>query len=608
MATIARKRPAVGKSRLARDFFAGSYAKIVSETFDATSADARDEDVAFVVGALTFVGRLADAEASLEAYRERTPEGERDPRTLAASRFFLGVAHARAGDFARAHELLASRARTRLRDADPWSRSFVFQGLAAYRYFTGKYRAAARHALRASRAAHAADFAYLQMLANDLRGHALTQLGQFHAGTALLEHAKLYAERLGFGMNAYAIACSIAVYQSKFKVGSEVLGELESLIASRAHDSYSRRTLLTQAAIHYALRGRGKDALAALEQADRDAMRADARRAKVLSLIARLYVLRFRDGPRACADLIDQASSMTEQGDVAFRAELAAFDAAIGRAVGDGARVERALDQLRRFRHSSEHHVARVALERYVPDGARAFVEDELSTLLRAVGERDERVTPRLLALGFLALVPELFGLAPARRVLLVPTENAVLVEDRGDIRLRRSPPPWVLALLRTLDGGASKETIVERLWGLKRYRPDRHDNLVRTTIHRLRTFLEPHGDWVTVTSSGYGLAVEVRAVGTFETSEPDDPALAEGDPLDLPMSRAAGRPVQTAATHGERLVLDRLAVAGSSSVPDLARSLVMSESTVLRALRRLVKARRVVRSGSARATRYRVR
>jgi hypothetical protein len=165
-----------------------------------------------------------------------------------------------------------------------------------------------------------------------------------------------------------------------------------------------------------------------------------------------------------------------------------------------------------------------------------------------------------------------------------------------------------VLVLLRTLAGGASKETIVQRLWGLSRYRPDRHDNLVRTTIHRLRTFLEPHGDWVTVTSSGYGLAVEVRAIGSFETNLSEDPALAEGDPLDLPMPRAGGRPREAAATHGERIILDRLGVAGSSSVPELARSLAMSESTVLRALRRLVKARRVVRSGSARATRYRVR
>jgi DNA-binding IclR family transcriptional regulator len=42
--------------------------------------------------------------------------------------------------------------------------------------------------------------------------------------------------------------------------------------------------------------------------------------------------------------------------------------------------------------------------------------------------------------------------------------------------------------------------------------------------------------------------------------------------------------------------------------VPELARSLELSASTVLRALRGLVEARRVERKGFARATRYQLR
>jgi hypothetical protein len=160
--------------------------------------------------------------------------------------------------------MLVAGARARVRVGDPWAAAFAHQGLAAFRYFTGRYRAAARHALRALRAAHLARFPYVQMLSNDLRGHALVQLGQLEAGSALLVQAKERAEQLGLGMNAFAIETSLVVYRAKHKIGPEALADLEALLGRRAHDSYSRRALLTQAAVQYALRGRGADARRAL--------------------------------------------------------------------------------------------------------------------------------------------------------------------------------------------------------------------------------------------------------------------------------------------------------------------------------------------------------
>ena len=75
---------------------------------------------------------------------------------------------------------------------------------------------------------------------------------------------------------------------------------------------------------------------------------------------------------------------------------------------------------------------------------ALAFAEDELTPLLRAVDRRQEQELPRLVALGLLGPVPEILGLSPGRRVLLLSQENAVLVQDHGDLWLRPSPPRWV--------------------------------------------------------------------------------------------------------------------------------------------------------------------
>ncbi len=614
-----RAPAAVGETAIARDFFAGQYAKVVAETFDDASAEIRGEDVAFTIGALTFLGRVPDAATCFEGWKRSA--SRRDPRTLAAARFFLGVAYARSGDFSRAHEHLVAGARQRVRASDQWAVAFAFQGLAIHRYFTGKYRAAARHALRALRAAHVARFAYAQMLSTDLRGHSLMQLGQYQAGRALLEQAKSYAERLGFGMNAHAIECSLVIYQATFKTGPEAITDLESLLSRRSHDSYSNRALLTQAAMQYALRGRGAEAVQALDQIDRDALRMDARRAKVTSLIARLYVTRWGKGARACRDLLDEAATLVDESDVGFRAELYAFEAYVGQALGDARRHDAAIESLRGLSRQAEHHVTRAALEKFEGERPRAFAEDELTPLLRAAVRRDEREVPRLLALGLLGPLPEVLGLAPDRRVILLSHENAVIVQDHGDLWLRRSPPRWVPPLLRLLSSGdASKEALVAGLWGLRRYFPERHDSLVRTTIHRLRAFLDPRGEWVTVTASGYGLAVPVHEVGAGVIDTLEAP-LPEDEPLDDPLPVRPSKPARSSPSDPrggparvevvlepgsvDARVLERLREGGACSVPAIARSLRLSESTALRALRRLVRAKKARRKGAARATRY---
>jgi hypothetical protein len=597
-----------GETAIARDFFAGLYQKVVKATFDA-GTDFDDVDVAFVVGALTFLGRVEDAQLCFDGLRLR--DVRRDPRTIAASRFFLGVAYARVGDFDQARKLLVHEALRRARDGDAWVVAFVFQGLACQRYFTGRYRAAARHALRALRAAHVAHFGYLQMLANDLRGHALAQVGQYRAAISLLDQAKVHSERLGFGMNAYAIECSIANYTAEHVARPEALHRIESLLGRRSHDWYSKRALLAESAIQLALRGRRTDAITALDEADADALRGGARRAKLTNLIARLHVLRWSRGANACAELLEQTTELVDEGDVALRAELLGFEAFVGKSLGDDARHLRAIAGLRELARSNEHYRARAALEQFedAPPRARAFPEDELTPLLRAVVVRDARVLHRLLALGLLGPVPELIGLSPGKRIVLLLTEDVALLEDNGDLHLKPTPPRWCAALLRVLaTGDASKEAIVASLWGLRSYRPDRHDPLIRTTIHRLRTFLAPYGHWISVTENGYGCSVPVHFVGAPESVDLDTPLL-EGEAPDVDVSVPAGAtPRATVAETPEQRVLEKLLQGERIGVRALSRSLGLSESTVLRALRVLLEKKRVVRMGHARATRYEAR
>ena len=606
----AAPRSIVGETELARRFFAGRYNDVIASTYDSASGTP-PVDVGFAVGALTFADRVDDACAAFEIWRTRAGASP-DPRTLAACRFFIGLAWARAGHFKRSLTLLVTEGFRVRHDPDPWVRALAFQGLACQCYFTGRYLGAAANALRALQAAHEANFAYVVMLGTDMRGHSLLEMGQLQRGIALLEHANKLARKLGLANHSYSVDIAIATYVTRFVPHVEALDRVEALLRRRARDSYSLGGLLTEAAFQRAMRGRCSEAIEALEAADRDALRGDARRAKATSLLARLWVTRWQLGPAACRELVDQARELVGPRDVALRAELLGFEILVARSAGDGPREQRALDELRALARTTHQFFAKAALGQYdLEHRANAFEEDALSPLLRAVVQRDHSALSRILSLGLLGVVPELLGLIPGRRMILIPSEDLLLLEDHGNVIARHRPPRWCPLVLRILaSGDASKQRIVAGLWGLRAYNPEIHDPPVRTTIHRLRTFLQPYVNWIEVSDDGYRTTVPVHLV-----SGPEVP-VAEAAPLwdegEVPMlepRRESFAPRGHAVELGPRqLVYQRLDEVEQASVPELARSLELSNSTVLRALRALVAERRVESCGFARATRYRLR
>jgi hypothetical protein len=489
-------------------------------------------------------------------------------------------------------------------------RALVFQGLACQCYFTGRYLAAARNALRALQAAHEAKFLYVAMLGTDMRGHSLVQMGELQRGIALLEQAKKQAQRLGLTNNAFAVDTSIATYVTRFVPHGEALERVEALLRQRAHDSYSRRALLTEAAVQRALRGRRTDAVEALAAADRDALRGDTRRGKITSLLARLWVTRWQHGPAACRTLVEQARELVEPRDVAFVAELLGFEILVARSDADVEREQAALVRLRELWRTTHHVNARAALDQFEPARrASAFDEDGVTPVLRAVAQRDRSAIARIVSLGVVGPLPELLGLAPGKRIILIPSEELLILEDHGDVVVRQRPPRWCPLLLRILAGGdASKEKIVAGLWGLRVYHPEIHDPPVRTAIHRLRTDLQPHAAWIAVGDAGYRTTVPVQLIAGPEPAIAE-PALLwdDGEVLPIEPARPAPAPAPRAMdeTPAQR-VYQRLGELEQATVPQLARSLEVSQSTVVRALRVLLAERRVERLGFARATRYR--
>jgi IclR helix-turn-helix domain len=238
-----------------------------------------------------------------------------------------------------------------------------------------------------------------------------------------------------------------------------------------------------------------------------------------------------------------------------------------------------------------------------------AFAEDRRTPLLRAVAHRDEAALPRLLSAGLLGAVPELLGVAPGRRIWVLAEEDALLLEDHGEVRLKRHPPGWCAQLLTLLaSGDVPKQALVAGLWGLRQYRPERHDALIRTTIHRLRAFIEPFGAWVRVTPNGYGTTVPVVFVGGALPTEPPQVEPEEWGAAPLGEPRETASLPAPSTNPDEERAIRLLSARGPASVREVAKALGASQSTALRLLRALVEQGSVRRAGFARATRYALR
>ncbi|MFZ5892771.1 MAG: hypothetical protein ACOY0T_17055 [Myxococcota bacterium] len=604
-----------GRGRSIEDqFYAGNYAVIVDRCADVASGHVTFVDLPFVIGALAFAGRLEDARALFSSQLRRRATSE-DSRALVMAQFFLGVAYCRAGRMAEAKEAFV--ASVRARRAGPLARFYVSQGLGCLRYFTGHLRQAARHALSALHHAFDAEFPYGRLLATDLRGHALVQLGQIRSGLSLLETARALACSLGSVGNVAALDCALGIYRARFGVVSvqQALVDLNELLGKvHSEDSYSRRSLRIELSVQTALAGDGDGAWAELERLGHEHVPDGGdTRARIRYLLACATVARLRYGARSMRPFVSEARELLRaRGDAALELDVLCMVLLSSKADEVAAAREEILELHRRS------GIARVwlrACERrdlgfVVPPGAEVLEEDRLGALYVACLQPSRELATQLIASGHWGLLPLALGLEPGQRLLLF--ERHLGIESRGNVRVVAAPPKRTLQFLHALAHGRlrSKEELLASVWGIVSYRPDAHDAVIHTAVRRLRTQLDTNGHWIEAASGGYRLAAGVELVSAFAGDVAAE-ALAIGPDSTLSSASAPSErktPLPPARSSAEPdAILELLARSGPASSSDIASRLGVSEMTALRRLREQVERGAVCRDGKGKKTRYRL-
>lgn len=604
----ARRAPAPSVAQL---FYAGHYAEIVRRWVDGVE-EGNSADLPFLVGALAFVGRLEEARALFSGHRRRGALPGAGP-IIVAARFFLGVAYCRAGRLDEAKREFLLNARGESRKGEALARFYVLQGFGCYRYFTGRLHKAARHARWGLEHAFIAEFPYGRLLATDLRGHSLVQLGAVHEGLSLLETARSLATSLGLPGNAAALDFSIGIYRARFGIVpvKQAIVELNELLAkARPDDSYSRRSLCMEMAVQYALAGEGDAAWGLLERLGTEHLPDGGDvRARIRYLLACANVARLRFGAASMRPFVSEARALIRaHEDITLEVDVSGMEILATPDPEERARIRARLSELNRRTGISRAWLREGSIEHTPPLGAEVLEEDRIGALYAACLRGSPELAARVIASGHWGLLPLCLRLEPARRLMRL--DRRLVVEDHGNVSVLGDVSDGTLRFLRALGDGErhSKEDLLRVVWGIGSYRPDAHDPVIHTAVSRLRAQLGVRGNWIEAASGGYQLAAGVSVLepasglsaSAEASSDAEERASSPAPPPRPAMPSAGPQPEHEA-------IVAFLAKEGSASSTDVASRLGVSEMTALRRLRDLVEQGLIERLGKGKNTRYRV-
>ncbi len=233
----------VSSGELTSLFYSGNYGVLVDRAILSRGSSFQPDECPVVISALAALGQSKDAELLLSHQRDLlTPDG------LIFALYHLAVAQVAAGKLPEARKNLARAFSLRNNALEDSSLFFIYQGIAYYRYATGRLGNALRNVHRAGEFVRRAGLPYEGMLWRELLGHILILTGETAPGLAELDFAISLAKNADRREQMRSLRTASVVYRARYveepKVATLSLkAEIKDLATG---DRYSRAALLLE--------------------------------------------------------------------------------------------------------------------------------------------------------------------------------------------------------------------------------------------------------------------------------------------------------------------------------------------------------------------------
>jgi hypothetical protein len=474
-------------------FYRGNYADVVALTIDAHPSKVPGGIEAIVIGSLGNVGRVNEARHLFDRLNASLSLQEQ-----VAARYHLGVTFTRHSLYMEAVKSFTANLLQARKSKDPTIQFYAFMGLGFYRFFCAHFNRCILAAEKSLLGALDAGFTYGKYQAYELLGHAKVNAGLVSEGIADIRKAEHLASAFGNGSIQEAFRIARACYEVQFGLQTqEELGRL--LDATPPQNTYSRATLLLELSRISTLRGKVSEAQNYLNQASRIIYENRHRRYGSYLNFRYAYHAYLSGKFEEALNLLRAAQSSVHEGiDLLLAVKIFDLELKVRKQIDLDSEQNKAIEaKVATLSRKAGHSVAnRILARRHSPACPLKMGpgEDRIGDIL------DKQEIDSLFGSGYLTPLRERLNIPFGKRfVVLDATGDLSLLVDYADMRTLSGLTKQLQTLLLALSlGTQSKESLIAKIWGYKKYDPLRHDPILFQSIARLRHLLGPQREWVT--------------------------------------------------------------------------------------------------------------
>jgi hypothetical protein len=604
-------------------FYSAQCSKILELTIDSAGYE-NDVTVShFVIGSLTFLGRIDDALALWKRDKKKLGSCEQ-----ALCHFVLGIGLIRVSRYDEGKQFIGMNLRfMRSSSKDQKSEAeiiafYAMQGMAFYRYFQCRYLSALFFAQKAWSNSFSQNFSFGQALAADLKGHALIRVGQVAQGLNILEKAGKIAKKIGNGGLLDNIVSSISYYHATFGLneGNAVAAQKAMIASLKGEDNFSLVAAKTELARQLTLIGDLDNAEKELNHAARVVLVSGNRRQKITVKHRLAFTYYLKGQQEECLRLLLEAEEELDRN----------FDLHLLLMI-EGLRLKSTKDKNSAAFKITEKIVSELTVKTGVGIGRNILWRDtgegeptmpgddplgDLKHLTRRGFPAPFADIEKLVSAGLLVFLPEIMPFQLGSRVICVDLiPGQLFIFDRGNVF---KSPVRVSGLLKSLivslaRGGKQKPELVETIWGFN-YHAIRHDPMLYALINRLRRVMDKRNGWLEIDGGVYQFAEDVKVFFYEHTDLPlnlrhgfksktDNSAFSDtSEETDL---EARETSLQSNLNHRQMAILSTLDQQKYINAAQCAGLYDVSKVTATRDLTELWKIGLIGRIGKGRATRY---
>lgn len=588
-------------------FLAGRFVDVSSEFASKSELQDNQELMPYWIGALVFTGNLEKALALFEPTELST-----DLRV--ACRFYIILGYIRKSMYGKAKEELAKNLKEKKNTTDAQDLFYIYQGIAFYRFFCGRYLAARKHVNNSYSYAIKSRFVFGEMISRDLLAHTLIQLGQNREGLKLFDQAMDLAEQNNNEWLSAAIRISILKFRAQ--LGIQPTQDLEdlkkALLKLAPQDTYSIAELLLEMIRQHILRGQFTEAEACFSKASEVIYKHQNRRQIALLNLRMSYMLYLQGQYMQAMHIVRFAEQNIDASiDLNLWTQMSGLKMKIASETSKHAAdvTQEWLDKMARTQMAIHKKIIsrKNHTEHNYPTN-----EDPIGDLLDKINANDASAPRLLVESGYYGLLHKCYKLPFGVQSLIFDLlPGSLVILDRGNVTFKKKALNSILRkiLLLLRDRPCTKEELVEQIWGYA-YDPLRHDPLIYSSMNKVRKFLENYGDWIELSEDGYRIKAGVKVIIKNNLKRNDKMAsltalVEKTQAQQSPAVKASKNFDLQNMNFRQMQVLEYLRKNHSISIFELSSKLEISKPTATRDLSQLHKMGKLKRVGKGRATRY---